>query len=159
MLPAYARQVVNDRAAGRHPACILIGLGNAWFRVHHPLWPYVYANDADLLAGKFDWWWTAGVPCYVESQSSGLETTMLLAQLAVHTAPITLNYGLYLLQGMDVWQYFQDIAAGRLYGDAAWVERNPDERWHCQFWSCDMAARYLNRAEAWRRAAEQGAAL
>lgn len=158
MLPAYARAIVNERAAGQHPPQIIIGIGPEWFRINHHLYPFAFAKEGDFLAGRFDWWWIAGVPVYVESCAETAATLRLLGELADWTAPIWLNFPLHFLSGAEACDLFADIRAGRWLKSARFLEFDPSNDGHCQFWSVERAARYHDRAQAYREAMRREAA-
>jgi len=82
-LPAYGRELREQRDAGMHPERILIIYGDAITRPDGAL--CVFA--ADYQPGTIDWSVVAGVPVDIEWRNGELARE-LVAELAAATAPV-----------------------------------------------------------------------
>lgn len=157
MLPAYARQVVAERDAGRHPPAVMVGTGPTWFRRRHHLYPFVFALEDQVLAGRLDWWWLRGLPVVVESEASIEATLQLAGELADHAAPVLVTYTAHFIVARDVVELMHEIRAGTwLQGHRA-LTFDGANGGHCQYWSHAREERYLERREARARFALQPA--
>lgn len=136
MLPPYARAIVDERNAGRHPAGIVVALSDEWQKVTHALYPGVLALEADYLAGKYEWWFCAGVPLFVLAGGRQAATWLALAgELGEVTAPVTVYHSIYCPRGLGVDELMSNIARRKLLEWATWLEF-ADHNWPWpQFWT------------------------
>lgn len=150
MMPPYARAIVNERRAGRHPELVIIGVSDQWMRGTDPLYPFVFVLEDDYLAGKYEFWWLAGLAVQLECHCREADTWPHLAgTLAQHTAPVIVRHSVHYPAGEDVAEVMRDIAYGRLWPEADWcgfeASNVPWPRW----WSWARDERYAAELAAW----------
>lgn len=88
MLPAYARAIVQARERGDHPPLVSVLYVTTWFRsVVLPQQVQVMAEE--YRAGRYDFYWCAGVPVIaVNYDRDASEFAALVVELARVTAPV-----------------------------------------------------------------------
>lgn len=150
MLPPYARDVVNARQSGRHPDMVLIAIAprERWFRIDDHRFPFVFVPEDQYLAGRFVWWWLAGVPVTLYAESSSEATWLHLAgKLAEFAAPVIISAACA-EEGEEVDALMRRLRYGTLHAGAPWLEFDPVTRWP-QFWSEARDLAYSLARERW----------
>ena len=149
MLPPYARAIVNERDAGRHPPGILMAIHDEWVKVQHAVYPFVFVPEADFLAGKYDFWFCAGLPVFLRAGGRESPSWLALAgELGAVTAPVTVFHPIHCPLGLDVADLMSDIAHGKLFGDAVWVDFIDENFPWPQWWTWARDEAYRGRAAA-----------
>lgn len=155
MLPPYARAVVNERSEGRHPSMIILGLSSEWFRVNDPTYPFVFVPEAQFALGKFEWWWVAGVPVWIDARECDTASYLQLAsEVADWTGPVLVTDGLH-YQDTDVADIMREISRGQFLAQASWVQFNPANDPWPQWWTWERHRQYEQRCAAWRAAQDK----
>ena len=99
-LPPYAKPLLQERLAGKHPARVWVIRGDGkdrWDR--RPVDAPCLCVGEDFAAGMYDWTIVAGVPVDVVWRS-GEGIYDLVAELAHQTAPVTIHF-----VGDGTWPY------------------------------------------------------
>lgn len=92
-LPPFAKQLLSERNAGRHPERIIVLFGDDW-RQRPP--SSICVKPVDYSPGVFDWSICAGVPVHVVEQSrvevAERAAFRLASEIAEHTAPVYFHW-------------------------------------------------------------------
>lgn len=157
MLPPYARQVVNARERGEHPRIIAVGIGPEWFRFKTADHPFVFVPLDGLAAGRFDWWWCAGVQVNIIAHGDcTLEWLQLGMEIAQHTAPVMVDNGVE-FRPEELSRIMWQIATSEFMAHGrGLVFEEVNAPWP-HFWSWPLETAYQERLRRWERAREVAA--
>lgn len=143
-LPAYGRDLLNQRLADRHPARVWIIYGDDWGR--RPVGVPSLCVGTDWMPGTIDWYPIAGVPAHVVYRE-GPHVEELAGEIAGLAAPVILHYQTHEFSAGLV-RAQEDVS------DVAWGLRRPIEggfAWPA-WWSDEQDADYAARRSAYLQA-------
>lgn len=148
-LPAYGKQLLDARRAGKHPQSVTLVYGDKWWEVSTRK---ICVKPSDYVPGAMDWRIVAGLQVVVIDQEMGIADF----DLSVNPPRFGKFYALLgELAAMDAFVVVR-------YSDGdAWVERHADELAHAgryvaggrfrwpQWWSDDHQRRFMAAADGW----------